>query len=299
MDRKHTFQPTTPIADDERFTEEIREHSEKKYGLFKHYAGMFSTSMKDRWYRVYVDLFAGAGHGRIEGRKDIYLGSPLLALTVKYPFNKYVFCEKDARKLEALRLRVEVQKPASSEIAVISGDANAKIDEVMKAIPERANGRGALAFCFVDPYALQQVHFSTLRALSGRSIDLLMLIPSYMDAHRNAVPLQEPDNRIIEQYLGDPGWREEWIRESKRGIPFGVFVVNAMCHRMSQLRHSITGKTFETVMLDELVQVNITKNDAPLYHLAFFSRNKLGIDFWRKTIKANRPKGELSLFPEM
>lgn len=42
---------------------------EDKYRLVRNYADTFTTSMKGTGgHRVYIDLFAGAGRSRIEGR---------------------------------------------------------------------------------------------------------------------------------------------------------------------------------------------------------------------------------------
>ena len=64
--------------------------------------------MKRKWdFRVYIDLFAGAGRSQIEGTSRIVLASPLLALEIIDKFDLYVFCEKDETKMDALIKRVQ------------------------------------------------------------------------------------------------------------------------------------------------------------------------------------------------
>jgi three-Cys-motif partner protein len=58
--------------------------------------------------RVYVDLYAGNGKCRIKGTNKILLGSPLIALSVECPFHRYVFCESDPVRVDALKKRVAV-----------------------------------------------------------------------------------------------------------------------------------------------------------------------------------------------
>ena len=80
--------------------------SETKYRLVRLYDSLFATGMKFKWdRRVYVDLYAGAGYNRIRNTDKILIGSPLLALTVPDPFDKYIFCEKDEELLAALQVR--------------------------------------------------------------------------------------------------------------------------------------------------------------------------------------------------
>jgi three-Cys-motif partner protein len=70
------------------------------------YSTLFSSGMKAKWSnRTYVELYAGAGRGKVRGTAKIIHGSPLLALTVKNPFDKYIFCEENAENLEALKAR--------------------------------------------------------------------------------------------------------------------------------------------------------------------------------------------------
>ena len=66
------------------------------------YSTLFSSGMKDKWGKhIYLELYAGAGYSKIRGSSKLIVGSPLLALSVKHPFDKYVFCEEDPEKLDA------------------------------------------------------------------------------------------------------------------------------------------------------------------------------------------------------
>jgi hypothetical protein len=69
--------------------------AETKYRLFSLYDALFSSGMRHKWdKRVYVDLYAGAGINRIRGTQRLVYGSPLIALTVQHPFNKYIFAKR-------------------------------------------------------------------------------------------------------------------------------------------------------------------------------------------------------------
>jgi len=286
-------QPLKIIQPDGLIESPCKEHSEKKYGLIRDYGHMFSKSMKGKWYRVYIDLFSGSGHARVD-KKTLYFGSPLLALTQKYPFEKYIFCEKDKNYMSALEKRVESLRPEESAVEFFDGDVNSQIGRVMNAVPDQVNGKGVLVLCFVDPYRISDIQFSTIKRLSDLQIDFMILIPSYMDAHRNPKPLLKLDNPLLDDYLGDTDWRVEWKSEGMKGKDFGLFVIESLCRRVTQLPSSRTPKHFQSVVLsDSTVQVNAAKTDSPLYHLAFFSRHSLGIKFWEE---AKRDRQSPSLF---
>ncbi len=88
--------------------------AENKYRLLALYDALFSTGMKNKWdQRVYIDLYAGAGYSRIQGTKTVLMGSPIIALTVPDPFDKYIFCEDSPELIAGLKARVERIAPAA------------------------------------------------------------------------------------------------------------------------------------------------------------------------------------------
>ena len=73
----------------------MRHWAEDKYRLLALYDELFSSGMKNKWdQRVYIDLYAGGGFGHIEGTRTFLKGSPIIALTVSSPFDKYTFARK-------------------------------------------------------------------------------------------------------------------------------------------------------------------------------------------------------------
>ena len=71
--------------------------TEEKHRHLKVHLDIFSTGMKKWGERVYIDLYAGPGSGKVEETQKLLNGSPLLALSAKLSFDKYIFCEKDPR----------------------------------------------------------------------------------------------------------------------------------------------------------------------------------------------------------
>ena len=138
--------------DDGLLTPEVGPWSEDKYRLISLYAQLFSKGMKKKWdTRVYVDLYAGAGFGRVKGTETRLRGSPLIALSVEYPFDKYIFCDEDPAKLDALRQRVKRLAP-EADVAYIEGNCDDRVTDILRAIPKGSSVRKVLSLCLVDPY---------------------------------------------------------------------------------------------------------------------------------------------------
>lgn len=101
--------------------------TEEKHRLVAYYAAQFSGAMKEKFRRrVYIELYAGAGYSRIRDTGRIIPGSPINALNLKDPFDKYIFCEADAEKREALQVRVQRHTP-NADVKFIPGDCDANV----------------------------------------------------------------------------------------------------------------------------------------------------------------------------
>jgi three-Cys-motif partner protein len=262
------------LKDDGLLTPNVGDWAERKYRLVTNYAQMFATSMKAKWdVRVYIDLFAGAGRARLEGTGAIVAASPTLALGIRDRFDKYIFCEKDEDKLSALKERSQRFAP-NVDVTYVPGDVNANINDVLSKI---LTGR-VLIFCFADPYRIRNPRFDTIRSLSIASIDFLLLIPSYMDVNRNLTHYLDPDNTALDDFVGSTAWRSEWQKAESQVESFAVFLVDFLGRQMKQLRYIYNG-------VHETVLVRSTEKKLPLYHLAFFSRHKLGAEFWKQAMK--------------
>jgi three-Cys-motif partner protein len=256
-----------------------------KWAIIKHrkigyYSSLFATSMKRRWKcRVYIDLFASAGKCRLHGSNKIVPGSPLLALSVDDPFDKYVFCEGNPDHMTALQERIRKYFP-DRDCSFILGDTNLCLDQLLGAVPKFSRDFKGLTLCFVDPYRKAELDFSTIQVIAERLyVDFLVLIPSYMDIGRNEQIYTRDDNKALDRFLGTDTWRAAWADPKRRPQRFGDFVTNVFCQQMKTLRY-----IYESPDDLELVKME-TGNNLPLYHLGFFSRSELGLRFWRETKK--------------
>jgi three-Cys-motif partner protein len=123
------------VSDDGLTCSEVGKWAEEKHGLVSFYAKLFSTGMKDKWHeRVYIELYAGSGYSKIRETSRKIAGSPIQALTLEHPFDKYIFCEKNSKNLDALKVRVEKTAPLA-KVTYVLGDCNQRIDDILAEIP--------------------------------------------------------------------------------------------------------------------------------------------------------------------
>jgi three-Cys-motif partner protein len=261
--------------DDGLVCPEVRSWAEDKYRLIALYDALFSTGMKHKWnQRVYVDLYAGAGISRIEGTSAFLKGSPLIALTVPDPFDKYIFCEEDEALLSALKARVQRMAPQAN-VQYIAGSCDAKIDEICSHIPKASPTNKVLSLCMVDPFDFG-LKFSTLRRLSNFYIDFLVLLAVGMDANRNYDHYVTGESTKIDEALGNTEWRQRW--PGHRRSDFMQFLAAEFSASMKSLKYL-------EQPLDRMKMVRSNEKNLRLYYLALFSRHETAYKFWDDVLR--------------
>ena len=253
----------SPDNDGGFIAEDVGQWTEDKHALLNLYETLFSTGTKKKWKRrVYIDLYSGPGIVRLRGSGKLLWGSPLLAMQVKDPFDKYIFCESNSLALKALRKRVARLFP-SADVSYIDGDSNEKVSEICAAIPIHSPSNKVLSFCFVDPYDLS-IKFSTIRKLSDRFVDFLILLALGMDASRNLQHYLDTNNPKIDEFLGMSDWRSSWSeKEVTERITFPKFLAETYASQMQSLRYL-------HVPFHQMKQIRSDVKNLPLYHLALF-----------------------------
>lgn len=266
------------VEEDGLLAEDVGAWSAEKYRRLRMYAEMFSTGMKNKCdCRTYVDLFAGSGHATVRESRERVLSSPLLALSVKDPFDKYVFCERDKGKLDALMTRVRSVRP-NADVSAICGDVNKVMPDLEAAIPKPTPTTRALTFCFIDPYGLH-IHFETVKKLAlDRKMDVLVLLASHMDANRNWTTYTANGSRHLDRFFGDASWRGRWNLAKQNGEKPVRFLAEEYQRAMTRIGYTEPG-------LNRMFQVRYPGNNMRLYYLAFFSKHPRGYQFWDEVLK--------------
>jgi three-Cys-motif partner protein len=250
------------------------------------YAKLFSSGMKEKWRRrVYVELHAGAGHSRIRGTSQVIAGSPLRALTLEHPFDEYVFCEDDPKNLKALKARVKRHAPGAF-VSYIEGDCNQNVNKILAKIPAGSRTDTVLSLCFVDPYDIG-IKSETIRTLSVRFVDFLVLLAVFMDAGRNYERYIREKDVSVAEFLGSNSWRDRWGLAQQSGTPFPQFLATEYARGMESLRYLKTP-------LHTMHRVRSDEKNLPLYYLAMFSRHERAYKFWDEARKYGTDQTDFS-----
>jgi three-Cys-motif partner protein len=266
-----------PLENDGLATPDVGAWAEEKYQLVRYYADIFSRAMAKRWTLVYVDLFAAAGHATIRDSGRIIPASPVLVLDLPKPFSKYIFSELDPANASALEMRAARHAP-NRDVFVLRGDTNANVRQIVENIPENS-----LSFCFADPFNIENLRFATVETLAeSRRVDFLVLLASGMDANRNEAEYVKPANKLVERFTGAADWRRRWPHAT---LNFGDFVADEFGRSMKRL-----GYRYEGLVVTKTI---VNSKNAPMYRLAFFSRNDLGMKFWYESLKYTTPQRKL------
>jgi three-Cys-motif partner protein len=281
-----TYEPLIPAKDDGLFLSEVGSWVEDKHRLVALYDSLFSKGMKNKWdSRVYIDLYAGPGLLKIRDSSKFIWGSPILALGVKVPFDRYIFCEDDAEALDALKERVARHFP-DAKVEFVLGSCDEQVEKISRLIPKATRSHRVLSFCFVDPFDLS-LQFSTIKRIAKHFVDFLFLLALNMDGNRNLAAYLETKNKKIDDFLGMTDWRERWMR-LPQPKSFPRFLAEMYAGQMQTLRYLPVG-------FDKMKQVRSDVKNLPLYHLALFSRHERAYEYWDEVLKYSTPQLRLDL----
>jgi len=265
------------VIDDGLFCPEVGDWAEEKHGIVSLYAKLFSTGMKEKWdERVYIELYAGSGFAKIRNTTRVIAGSPIRALTLEHPFDKYIFCEENAAQLDVLKKRVKQIAPQRA-VAYVAGDCNEHISEVLANIPAPSANHRVLSLCFVDPFDIG-IKFETLRKLSVMYMDFLVLLALYMDANRNVANYVKDEARKVDEFLGSETWRTRWAVRRRQGTEFPQFLAEEFSGSMESLG-------FQHQPFYKMKAIRMPEKNIRLYRLALFSRRSVAYSFWDEVLK--------------
>jgi three-Cys-motif partner protein len=215
---------------------------------------------------TYVDLFCGAGRALMRDTDERVDGSPLVAFKSArdggVPFSEIHIADAAEDRCSAAEHRI--RRAGGSAISYV-GTAEQTAAQVM----ERLNRYG-LHFVFLDPFNLQDLPFSVIKAFSGlKYIDMLIHV-SAQDLQRNLDAYATLEDGPLERFA--PGWRR--VVDLKQGQQATRAAVIA--YWASQ----IEALGLPPVARPELV-TGPTKNQR-LYWLVFVSRSDFAKGLWDK-----------------
>lgn len=257
---------------------EAGEWAREKLDYLERYIDIFETSMKGKWkVRFYIDLCAGPGKNLLKKSGDILLGSPLLALTTRFPFTNYRFFEMDDKNADSLSQRC-TDPSISLEIKILKGDANYKITEIIPEIPANS-----LNLAFIDPEGAD-IAWTTMTKL-GRvpRMDLIIYYPELaLQRNMDAWYTSQGETKM-DLFFGSREWRKIYERWKHKPKLSGIHsdLIQFYKSNLVKLGYKFIkdGSLISPVM-------NNTKG-GHLYRLIFASKHDLGANFWNQITKRN------------
>lgn len=203
-------------------------HTRRKLDVVAKYLAAYVMVMKKQNFRLfYVDGFAGSGasEAKSENADDPTLfpvsqvvdGSPLRALQVEPPFDKYLFIEKKPKNVHSLRNLCENFQ--ERDIAILPGDANEELAKFCRAIDTSRLDR---AVVFLDPFGLSVRWETVVQLAATEKVDLWYLVP--VDGMSRQIKDDGsflPGAARIDDLWGSTEWRSKAVR--KRPVPDDLF----------------------------------------------------------------------------
>jgi three-Cys-motif partner protein len=160
--------------------------TEGKLDILAKYRDRFTTTTKYKAdARIYLDAFAGEGHGTSRTSRTQFEGSARIGLKVSDPaFDRCYFFELPDKAVELER---ELTRDfPGRDVRVVPGDCNATIPDALAEL-RRDNLGWAPTFAFLDPDGME-LHWGTIKALavhkqlrqppSKFKVELWLLFPS-------------------------------------------------------------------------------------------------------------------------
>lgn len=277
------------VPDDGLIVPEVGYWSATKHELIETYAKIFATATKKNWQeRVYLDPYAGAGYCRTKGSTTIRRGLPLRALGIRYPFDRYVFGDKDAEQIEALRARVQREHP-TRKCFCEAADANTELEKILQHLPRWSKVHKVLTLCVLDPFNASDLRFATIERIAARRVDFIVLVPTGMEFSRLERRFHKETDQTVSDFTGDPDWRSKYT-PSSRSLDFGKFVLE----RLAETMHTKLGYLSDLHLEAAPVKGGHTRRR--LYHLALFSKAPLAVKLWRNAVHS--ATGQTQLFSD-
>ena len=271
---------------------EIGEWSEAKLDIIRDYKHAYSTIMsgQTKLQHVYIDAFAGSGTHLSKSTGKFVSGSPINALNVAPPSERYFFIDKDIDTVKALRKEVGQHTNAH----ICHGDSNLLLMQTVYPKVRYEDYRRAL--CLLDPYGLDLQWTVIQQAGQMRSVEIFLNFP-IMDMNRNVLltdPTKMNSNQIarMDTFWGDSTWRP--IMYATQEHLFGTEEIKSGTNDKiaAAFRERLKKEAGFSYVPEPVVMRNSRR--AMLYYLFFASQNatgaKIANDIFEKyRIKLNPP----------
>jgi three-Cys-motif partner protein len=271
----------------------IKPHTLEKLNTIQSYIDQFATAMKPtgrntgfRGFqeRNYIDLFSGPGMCVVQGSDQEVPGSPILALSARFPLSNYYFADIDQNYISALKQRAYALKgSASLSKRYFAGDSNEKVHEILRHI----NKKWSVNLALIDGFGVE-CRWSTIEALAScRRMDLIVLFPQGMSINRNLRQWAESESSTLDAFFGTDEWKQIYRNTGGQASKCIRAFLDLYQQNLRELGYAHTYEESELLVRSQRGQ--------KLYYLIHASRHPLGERFWKQATEKSTA-GQRRLF---
>lgn len=173
----------------------------QKVQIIEHYLTAFALHLTSRVDEVtFVDLYAGNGLYSLGAGRELFLGTPLMALSQNLPINRFVFCEREAGQFKALKIRVN-RSFREKRVIFLEGTPHDLISKLSLYVPKSKNGFKSAVLCLCDPFSLD-IPFETVLKLSEQGFSFLMPFTFVLNEQINFEYYLVDSRERLKRFLG-------------------------------------------------------------------------------------------------
>lgn len=231
--------------------------------------------------KILLDIGSGPGINQLDTGGTI-VGTPLLGLSLKQRFTKYIFCDKNVDYTNALKIRVNKFFP-NENVLILEGDININIEKIPPYILDPTRKSGTSILCLVDLFSYN-MYFETIKFLSQYPVDFLFIqafphlgSPSYSD--NTDEYYQELTN-----FFG-----KSWPSGSSHinvdnNVEFFMHGIKLYHQQMKSLGFHVTGS---------LQKYHPSPGSIPYYHISYCTKSRLFEEVKTKALQMVYPQMDL------
>jgi three-Cys-motif partner protein len=229
-------------------------HTERKLDVVAKYLAAYVNVMKKNSFELhYVDGFAGSGastaasgddslESGLFDTREIVEGSPVRALNIDPPFDRYLFIDFDAANVASLQMVIDGH-PNGYRASARSGDANEQIAKFCDWLNQQKMAR---AVVFLDPFGLAVKWETIARLAATGKVDLWYLVP----VHGMSRQIKDNGEFLasagrIDDLWGSNAWRDLAVRK----IDLGADLFGQVDERLEKIAKA---KQFSEMFRDHL-----------------------------------------------
>lgn len=253
------------VVDDEAlFSRLVHVHSAEKAIYARYYGEIVGTAMREKFPLWWIELFAGPGRLLIHETGEFVDGSPIDAVTIRHPFDGYVFADLSPACAESLRRRLG----HLPHVHVFEADANSAqlLDRIHALVP-----KNALVVLYGDQEGLD-LQWPTIKFFIDRypHLDLLLNLPVSGVIRAVSAGYERKASAMLDH-------NAPRLLIDQAGPLKGVAVRDWFCRKLEHEGfRSIEGAT---------INVTLRGQSRWLYDLLLASRNSLGAKFFHQAIQ--------------